>query len=112
PTNPLRGVPVARRPLHSSLELPQRVPPTPLLEIDAPEVHERELPRLVASRLLGLPQPENGLVELPLLDQVDPDVVIRVAEVGDDLDRAEALGRGLLQPALEAQGPTREVCSH
>ena len=46
---------VARSRLHGVLELPKRVPPAPLREIDAPKVHEGELARLVASRLLGLP---------------------------------------------------------
>ena len=34
-----------------ALELPQRLPPAPLLEVDPTEIHEGELPRLVA---LGL----------------------------------------------------------
>src|ERR1700730_8915133 len=73
----LRGVHVARSRLHGSLELPKCLPPAPLLEIDAPKVHEREMARLVGFRLLGLPQPGDVLVEFPLLHQVDPDVVIR-----------------------------------
>ena len=104
----LRGMRVARGRLHGALELAKRVPPAPLLEIDTPKVHEGKLARLVACRLLGLLQPEDGLVEPSLLHQVDPDVVVGVAEVGVDLDRAEALGRGLLQSALEAQGPAQE----
>src|SRR5260370_2506737 len=91
----LCGVNVARGRLHGSLEFPKRIPPAPLLEIDAPKVHERELARLVASRLLCLLEPQDGLVELPLLPQVDPDVVVGVVEAGVDLDRTETLGRGL-----------------
>src|SRR6266852_6343245 len=94
--------------LHGPLKLPKRLPPAPLLEVDAPKVHEGELARLVAPRLLGLLQPGNGLVELPLLHQIDPDVVIRIPEMGVDLDRPEALSRGLRQSALEAQGPPQE----
>src|SRR6185295_7708879 len=46
--------------------------------------------------------------ELVLLHQVDPDVVVRIAELGIDLDRAKALRRGLLQVALEAHRPSQE----
>src|SRR5260370_14027220 len=45
----LCGVHVARGRLHGSLEFPKRIPPAPLLEIDAPKVHERELARLLPS---------------------------------------------------------------
>jgi hypothetical protein len=76
---------VAWSQLHGPLELPKRLPPAPLLEVDAPKVHEGELARLVASSLLGLLQPGDGLLELPLLHQVDPDVVIRITEMGVDL---------------------------
>jgi uncharacterized protein (DUF2267 family) len=83
----LRGVHVAWSRLHGALELPKRVPPAPLLEIDAPKVHERELARLVASRLLGLPQPGDGLVELPLMNR---DAFIRHIGAGLDVHAGEA----------------------
>src|SRR5713226_511610 len=104
----LPGLDVAWSQLHGPLELPKRLPPAPLLEVDAPKVHEGELARLVASSLLGLLQPGDGLVELPLLHQVDSDVVIRIAEVRVDLDRVETLLGRLVEFALEAQGPSEE----
>ena len=47
----------ARRPEPPArpLELPKRLPPAPLLEVDAPKVHERELARLVAFACLAFP---------------------------------------------------------
>src|SRR6266705_6416557 len=88
-----------------ALELPQRLPPAPLLEVDPTEIHEGELPRLVAFGLLGLREPGDGLLELALLHQVDPDVVIRIAELGVDLDRPQTLLGRLLQSALCPRSP-------
>src|SRR2546425_3744429 len=42
-------------------------------------------PRLAASRLLGFLQPGHSLIEIPSPHQVDPDVVIRPAELCVDL---------------------------
>src|SRR5919201_876212 len=72
---------IRRRHPHRRLELAQRLPPAPLFEIDPPEVHVRELPGLVARRLLRPLQPRNRLLELALLHEVDADIVVRVAEV-------------------------------
>ena len=89
-------------------ELAQRVPPAALEEIDPSEVHERELARLVAPSALGLLEPRDGLVELALGHEIDPDVVVRVAEVRVKLDGAKALPLGLLELALKAKGPAEE----
>src|SRR5712691_824377 len=102
---------IARRQAHRALELAQRVPPAPLTEVDPPEVHVGELARLVARGALGFLEPRDGLIELVLLHQVAADVVIRVAEVGIDLDRPETLPRGLLAPTLEAQRPPEKCVS-
>jgi len=40
-------------------------------------------------------EPPDRLVQLVLLHQVDADVVVRIAELSIDLDRAEALVGGL-----------------
>src|SRR6266849_3929510 len=66
--------------LERSLELLDRAQHHPLLRVDAPQVHVREVPWLIARSRLGLLQPLDRLVELPLLDEVGPDVVVRVAE--------------------------------
>src|SRR5689334_17583546 len=103
-----RGVDVTRRQPDSLLELAERFPPASLPDVDPPQIHEGELPRFVAFGLLGLFQPRDRLVELVLLHQVDPDVVVRIAELSIDLDRAQALLRGLREVALEAHGPPQE----
>src|SRR5437867_6223523 len=102
---------IRRRHPHRRLELAERLPPAPLFEIDPAEVHVRELARLVPCRLLGPLQPRNRLVELALLHQVDADVVIRVAEVGIDLDRPQAFRGRLLEPALRSEEHTSELQS-
>src|SRR5207249_1861323 len=53
-------------------------------------------------------EPRDRLLELALLHQVATDIVVRVAEVGIDLDRLETLARRLLEAPLEAQGPPEE----
>src|SRR3989454_12637861 len=93
---------------YSPFELFERFPPAPLPEVNPSQVHEGELPRFVAFGLLGLFEPRDRLVQLVLLHQVDPDVVVRIAELRIDLDRAQAFLGGLLQAALEAHGPTQE----
>src|SRR6266851_2960612 len=74
--------------LKRSLELLDRAQHHPLLRVDAPEVHVGEVPWLIARSRLGLLQPLDCLVEHPLLDEVGPDVVVRVAEGLVDSDRA------------------------
>src|SRR2546426_1363728 len=99
---------VARSQPHSRLESAERLPPAPLPDVNPSQVHEGKLPRFVAFGLLGLFEPRDRLVQLVLLHQVYPDVVVRIAELRIDLDRAEALLGGLLQAALEAHGPPQE----
>src|SRR5712692_9173636 len=65
----------------------------------------RELPWLIARSRLGLLQPLDRLVELPLLDEVGPDVVVRVAEGLVDSDRLLTLVDCLVQATLKAVGP-------
>src|SRR5438034_6378424 len=77
--------------------------------MDPPEVHVGELPRLVARGALRLLEPRDRLLELALLHQVATDIVVRVAEVGIDLDRLEALARRLLEAPLEAQGDRKST---
>src|SRR2546428_1805217 len=93
---------------HSLLEFAERLPPVPLPDVNPSQIHEGELPRFVAFGLFSLFEPRDQLVQLVLLHQVDPDVVIRIAELSIDLDRAEALLGGLRQVALEAHCPPQE----
>ena len=64
--------------------------------------------RLVTRRALGALEPRHGIVQRALLDQVCANVVIRVAEVGIDLDGAFALGDGALDVAGMCVSPTEE----
>src|SRR5207247_4074658 len=91
----LGEVGVGRSQADGGLELAQRLPPTSLLEVDPTQVHERELAGFVAPRLVGPPEPRDRLLELAMLHEVHADVVVRVAEVGVDLDGPQALGRRL-----------------
>src|SRR5207249_1761602 len=91
--------------------LAERLPPASLPDVDPSQVQERELSRLVAFGQLSLFKPRDRLVELVLLHQVDPDVVVRIAELGIDLDRAEALLGGLPEATLEAHRPSQEGMS-
>src|SRR4029453_10380984 len=96
---------------HGLLEFPQRVPPPPLLHADPGEVHMWKRARLVSLRLLGALEPGDRLVELSLLHQITADVVVGVAEVGIDVDGAQALLGRLLQTPLEAVSPSQEGMS-
>src|SRR2546427_6085563 len=82
---------VTRSQPHRRLELVERLPPASLPDVDAPQVQEGELPRFVAFGLLGLFKPPDRLVQLVLLRQVDADVVVQIAELSINLDRAQAL---------------------
>src|SRR5262245_392266 len=93
---------------HGTLELAQCVPPSALLHVDPREVHIGELPGLVPLGVLRPLQPGHRLVELALLHQVTPYVVVGVPEVGVDFDGAHALLRRLVEPALEAVRPAQE----
>src|SRR5437667_11739771 len=105
----LRRIVVARYQPHGAFELMKGLPPAPLPEVNLPQVHEGELPRFVAFGLLGLFKPWDRLVQLVLLHQIDPDVVMRIAELGVDRDRPETLFGGFLQTALKAQGGVAPV---
>ena len=87
----LRRIVVVRYQPDGAFELMKGLPPAPLPEVNLPQVHEGELPRFVAFGLLGLFEPPDRLVQLVLLRQVDADVVVRIAELSIDLDRAQAL---------------------
>src|SRR5262245_6045196 len=93
---------------HGTLELAQCLPPSALLHVDPREVHIGELPGLVPLGVLRPLQPRHRLVELALLHQVTPYVVVGVPEVGVDVDGAHALLRRLVEPALEAVRPAQE----
>ena len=105
-TGRLAGMDLERR-----LELLDRATHHTLFCVDAPQVHVGEVPRLIARSRLGLLQPFNRLVELSPIDEVGPDVVVRVAEGRVDSDRLLTLLDCLVGATLKAVGPTAErVC--
>src|SRR4029450_8077669 len=82
---------VTRSQPHSALELAERLPPTSLPDVDLPQVQEGKLPWLVAFGLLSLFKPRDRLVQLAVLHQIDPNVVVRIAERSIDLHSAGGL---------------------
>src|SRR6266852_2403769 len=61
-----KAVRLPRVDLERSLELLDRAQHHPLLRVDAPQVHVREVPWLIARSRLGLPQPLDCLVQATL----------------------------------------------
>src|SRR5947208_12192637 len=105
----LRRAYVTRSQPYSPFELFERFPPAPLPEVHRPQVHEGELPRFVAFGPLRLFRPRDRLVQLVLLHEVDPDVVVGIAELRIDLDRAIELPGGD-RPAARVLSPASEGC--
>ena len=68
----------------------------------------RELPRFVALGLHGPAQPRLRLIETVLLHQVDPDVVVGVAEVGIEVDGDLAMPDGQPEAPLYPVHPTQK----
>src|SRR5436309_12806388 len=98
----LRRIVVARYQPYGAFELMKGLPPAPLPEVNLSQAHEGELPRFVAFGLLGLIKPWDRFVKLVPLHQIDPDVVIRSAELGVDRDRPDSPSSGSLQTNLKA----------
>src|SRR5207244_1107668 len=75
---------------YGAFELTQRVPPPALFYMDPRKIHVRKLTRLVALGQFRSLEPGNGLLELALLHQVTPYVVVGVSEVGIHFDGLQA----------------------
>src|SRR5215467_7373604 len=65
-------------------------------DVDVTEVDVRIVARLVADGPLGPLEPRDRLIEATELDEVRADVVVGIAELGIDRDRAMALGDRIL----------------
>jgi hypothetical protein len=79
-----------------------------LAQISAAEIVVREMTRFVAWGFDGLLQPGNGFIELAEFNHVGADVVVRIAEVGIELDGALAFGDSVEKAALKMVGPAEE----
>src|ERR1700730_3734146 len=62
----------------------------------------------VALRHDGFLEPRNGVVPLFLLDQIGPDIVVRVSEIGIYLYGLQTLGDGAIVIAEERISPAAE----
>ncbi len=79
-----------------------------LAEIGATEIVMREMSGFVARGFDGLLQPGNGFIELAEFNHIGANVVVRVAEIGIQLDGAFAFGDGIEKAALKMVGPAEE----
>src|SRR5579871_3121190 len=104
----LPGKGVTRLDLQRFLKQLARAGDHSLCEIHAAEIEIRELPRFVTLGLNGLLEPGNRLVVAPEVDQVRPNIIVGIAEIGIDSDGALALGDGFVDFALEVIGPAEE----
>src|SRR5215471_11643175 len=99
---------VVGRESYGAFELAQRLPQATLSHVNSRKIHIGELPRFVPLRALCPLEPGYSLVELALLHHVAPDVVVRVSELGIDVDSLETLRASLVEPALEAISPAEK----
>src|SRR5262245_15669309 len=104
----LTGDRVARLDGDGALKLADGLAHLVLAHVDAREVEEREMARLIARRGFGALQPLDGFLRTAQLDEVCANVVVGIAEGGIDGDRALALDDGLLVLALVGERPAAE----
>src|SRR3989454_6734159 len=104
PQSPDRGS-IARHFLQCAPVLRHRVQHLAFLLVDPRQVHVRELRRLVPRRVHRLLEPRNRIVLPPQLDEIAPDVVIRIPERGVHRDRARSE-----EHTSELQSPCNLVC--
>jgi len=68
----------------------------------------RKVARLVAAGFRSAFQPGNRFFKAAQFDQVRADVVVRIAKLRIELDRAPALRDGFFNAPLEVIGPAQE----
>src|SRR2546428_5733543 len=86
----------------------ERLVPLPLLLVDASQIQVGERRALVPLGARRFLQPLDRVVELALLDQVGPDVVVWITEVGVHCDGAVTVLDRLVQHPHEAVSPSAE----
>src|SRR4051812_35732767 len=82
--------------------------PIPFRLIDSTEVHVRIAVTLVSGSLKGTLEPGNSGVGLALHDEIRTDVVVRIAEIGIDLNGFMAFGNSVVDQPHGAVGPAQE----
>ena len=82
-----------------------------LAQIGAAQIVVRKMARLVTARFHSAFQPRNRFIESAQLDQIRADVVVRIAELRIDFDRALALGNGVFDAALKMIRPAEKRVS-
>ncbi len=79
-----------------------------LAEIRTTQVVVRKMARLIAARFDGALEPWNRFIESVQLDQIGPDVVIRIAEFRVDFDGALAFSNRIFDAALKMVRPAEK----
>ena len=82
-----------------------------LAQIGAAQIVVRKMARLVTARFHSAFQPRNRFIESAQLDQIRADVVVRIAKLRIDFDRALALGDGVFDAALKMIRPAEKRVS-
>src|SRR5580704_2702706 len=79
-----------------------------LAEISAAKIVVRKMARLITARFNGAFEPWNRFIEAVQFDQIGADVVVRIAKLWIDFDRALALGDGVFDAALKMVRPAEK----
>ena len=64
--------------------------------------------RFVALGIHGLLQPRNRFIKMAEFNHVGANVVVRIAKIGVNLNRASAFSNRIFQLALEVIGPAQK----
>src|SRR5689334_21987256 len=78
------------------------------LHVDAPEVQMREVPRLVALSQYGALEPGDRCLEIALLDEVRPDVIVRISKIRIGQNGQMALRNRARDVSLRAERPAQK----
>src|SRR5277367_4886805 len=82
-----------------------------LSKIGAAQIVVRKMARLITARLNRAFEPRNRSIEPAQLDQIRADVVVRIAKLRIDFNRALAFGNGIFDAALKMICPAEKRVS-
>src|SRR5258708_38971124 len=83
-------------------------PPLVFVLVPPPQIEMGIVAGFVALCHDGFLEPRNGVVPLLLLDQISPDIVVRVSEIGIYLYGLQTFGDGAVVVAKERISPAAE----